>query len=235
MKLLGKNREEARRAVTEGHATIAVYGLGKMGLPLAAAFADAGARVIGVDVNAELVDKINSGECPLAGEPGLAEAITRGTTSGRLSATTDGVAAASEADLCAILVPTSLTQKNGVCAPDQGAVASVARAIAEGLGAGGIVVTECTMPPGSTEALVPLFSKHGRVLNEDYGLAHCPERTMSGTALRDIRGEYPKIIGASSPAALEAVAGVYEAVNSKGVIACSSIKTAELVKIFEGV
>ncbi|MCO6042268.1 nucleotide sugar dehydrogenase [Thermococcus alcaliphilus] len=231
MKLLGLNREEVKQVFKEGKVTITVYGLGKMGLPLAAVFADHGAKVIGVDINERVVEMINRGENHVKEEPGLDELVKRNVEAGRLRATTDGVEAAKQADVMVILVPT-LTDERGNLKLDP--VYDVAYKIAQGLEKGDIVITEATMPPGTTESLVPILEKSGLKLGE-FGLAHAPERTMTGTAIRDITGQYPKIVGANDEKTLEAVIGIYETINRKGVIPMSSIKAAEAVKVFEGV
>ncbi|ACS91079.1 nucleotide sugar dehydrogenase [Thermococcus sibiricus] len=231
MKLLGLNREEVKRAFKEGEFTVAVYGLGKMGLPLAAAFAEHGANVIGVDINEKVVESINSGTNHINEEPGLSELVERNVKAGKLKATTDGVWAAKQADVMIIIVPT-LTDDRGNLKLDP--VYDVAHKIAKGLEKGDIVITEATMPPGTTESLIPILEESGLKLGE-FGLAHAPERTMSGTAIRDITGQYPKIVGASDEKTLEAVIGIYETINKKGVIPMSSIKAAEAVKVFEGV
>ncbi|ALV63880.1 UDP-N-acetyl-D-mannosaminuronic acid dehydrogenase [Thermococcus sp. 2319x1] len=231
MKLLGLNRGEVKQVFKEGKVTIAVYGLGKMGLPLAAVFADHGANVIGVDINERVVEMINRGENHVKEEPGLDELVKRNVEAGRLRATTDGVEAAEQADVMVILVPT-LTDERGNLKLDP--VYDVAEKISKGLQKGDIVITEATMPPGTTESLIPILEKSGLKLGE-FGLAHAPERTMTGTAIRDITGQYPKIVGASDGKTLEAVIGIYETINKKGVIPVSSIKAAEAVKVFEGV
>ena len=231
MKLIGLNREEVKRAFTEGLITIAVYGMGKMGLPLAAVFADHGARVIGVDINEKVVEMINRGENHVKEEPGLDELVKRNVEAGRLKATTDGVWAAKQADVMVILVPT-LTDERGNLKLEP--VYDVAEKISQGLERGDIVITEATMPPGTTESLIPILEKSGLKLG-DFGLAHAPERTMTGTAIRDITGQYPKIVGANNEKTLDAVTGIYELINRKGVIPMSSIKAAEAVKVFEGV
>lgn len=231
MKLIGLNREEVKSALEKGDVTIAVYGLGKMGLPLAAVFADHGARVIGVDINEKVVEMINRGENHIKEEPGLGELVERNVEAGRLKATTDGVWAAKQADVMIILVPT-LTDERGNMKLEP--VYEVAEKISRGLEKGDIVITEATMPPGTTESLIPILEESGLRLGE-FGLAHAPERTMTGTAIRDITGQYPKIVGASDEKTLEAVIGIYETINKKGVIPMSSIKAAEAVKVFEGV
>ncbi|WP_461864343.1 nucleotide sugar dehydrogenase [Thermococcus sp.] len=231
MKLIGLNREEVKRAFTEGLITIAVYGMGKMGLPLAAVFADHGANVIGVDINERVVEAINRGENHVKEEPGLDELVRKNVEAGRLKATTDGVWAAKQADVMVILVPT-LTDERGNLKLES--VYDVAEKISQGLERGDIVITEATMPPGTTESLIPILEKSGLKLG-DFGLAHAPERTMTGTAIRDITGQYPKIVGANNEKTLEAVTGIYELINRKSVIPMSSIKAAEAVKVFEGI
>ncbi len=231
MKLIGLSRKEVKNAIREGKVTIAVYGMGKMGLPLATVFAEHGANVIGVDINERVVEMLNRGENHVKEEPGLDELVKKNVDKGRLRATTDGVWAAKQADFMVILVPT-LTDERGNLKLDP--VYDVAEKISRGLKKGDIIITEATMPPGTTESLIPILEKSGLKLGE-FGLAHAPERTMTGTAIRDITGQYPKIVGASDEKTLEAVIGIYETINRKGVIPMSSIKAAEAVKVFEGV
>ncbi len=231
MKLIGLKKDEVKSALKNGEVTIAVYGMGKMGLPLAAVFADHGAKVIGVDINEKVVEMINRGENHVKEEPGLDELVKRNVEAGRLRATTDGVKAAKEADVMIIIVPTLTDERGNI---KLGPVYDVVEKISQGLERGDIVITEATMPPGTTESLIPILEKSGLKLG-DFGLAHAPERTMTGTAIRDITGQYPKIIGASDEKTLEAVIGIYETINRKGVIPMSSIKAAEAVKVFEGV
>jgi len=231
MKLYGKTKKEAADALRKGDVTVAVYGLGKMGLPLAASYADSGANVIGVDISQQVVDGINSGINHIKEEPGLDALVRKVVGSGNLKATNDPVAAAKEADVMIILVPTLIKNNK----PDLTPVYSVAGNIAKGLKKGDIVITECTMPPGSTEALIPILEKGGLSAGRDFGLGHCPERTMTGTALEDIRGKYPKIVGAVDGKSLDPLIGIYSVINKKGVIPVSGIKAAELVKVFEGV
>ncbi|AHF81256.1 nucleotide sugar dehydrogenase [Thermococcus paralvinellae] len=231
MKLLGLKRDEVKQVFKEGKVTIAVYGLGKMGLPLAAVFADHGADVIGVDINEKIVEMVNMGENHVKEEPGLSELVKKNVEAGRLRATTDGAWAAKQADVMIIIVPTLADEKGNLKLDP---VYDVAEKISQGLEKGDIVITEATMPPGTTESLIPILEKSGLKLGE-FGLAHAPERTMTGTAIRDITGQYPKIVGASDEKTLEAVIGIYETINKKGVIPVSSIKAAEAVKVFEGI
>jgi UDP-N-acetyl-D-mannosaminuronic acid dehydrogenase len=157
--------------------------------------------------------------------------IKKNVAAGRLKATTDGIKASKESDVMIILVPTMIDDHGNV---NLEPVRDATNKIAKGLDKGNIVITEATMPPGTTESLIPILEKSGLKIGE-FGLAHCPERTMTGTAIRDITGQYPKIVGANNENTLRAVKAIYEIINSKGVIPMSSIKAAEAVKVFEGV
>jgi len=83
-------------AFKSGKVPVAVYGLGKMGLPLAAVYADICSNVIGVDVDPDIVTAIGAGNCPVSGEPGLSELVEQTVEEDALRATTDIDAAASE-------------------------------------------------------------------------------------------------------------------------------------------
>ncbi len=231
MKVYGANKNDIIEAMKSGNITIAVYGLGKMGLPLAAVFADCGARVIGADVSPEVVASINRGECHVVGEPGLAGLVAKNTAAGRLSATSDLVDAAKQADVMVILVPTFLDADNN---PDMSIVESVCKNIAQGLDKGDLVIQESTVPPRTThDVILPLLEGSGLSRGE-FGVAHCPERTSSGRAIEDIRGAYPKVVGGVDEASTQAAAAIYSVINSKGVIQVSDATTAEAVKVFEG-
>ena len=231
MKIYGKTSSEVSESFRNGKVTVAVFGLGKMGLPLAALFADAGAKVIGADISSAVVEGINKGKNHIKEEPGLSELVEKNVKAGRLRATTDLAAAAKGSDVKIILVPTLIKNHK----PDLTPVYAVAESIGKGLSKGDIVITECTMPPGSTEELMPLLEKSGLSAGKDFGIGHCPERTMTGTAIADIRGKYPKIVGAIDEKTKNALVGIYSVINSKGVIPVSGIRAAELVKVFEGV
>ena len=232
MNLLELAKEEIKERFKNGELKVALFGLGKMGLPLASVFADKGARVIGVDIDEERVAAINSGKNPVKEEPGLDELVRKNVEAGRLRATTDGVQASKEADLMIILVPTMIDDHGNV---NLDPVYDATKKIAKGLEKGNIIITEATMPPGTTESLIPILEEGSGLKIGEFGLAHCPERTMTGTAIRDITGQYPKIVGANDDRALNAVSAIYEIINAKGVIPMSSIKAAEAVKVFEGV
>ena len=232
MKLFGLEKTAIIDAMTNGRVTVAVYGLGKMGLPLASVFADKGARVIGVDINQQVVDEVNRGKCPVVGEPGLPAMIKENVGRQSLSATTDGVAAAKEADVMVILVPSLLNEDKS---PDLTAITAVCSGIAQGLSRGDFVILETTVPPGTTKDVVLPILKQSGLKEGEFGLAFCPERTSSGRAIIDITGSYIKVVGGINKTSTETAEAIYSVINEKGTRAVSDTTTAEAVKVFEGI
>ncbi|AFH42906.1 nucleotide sugar dehydrogenase [Fervidicoccus fontis] len=232
MVLLGKSRNEASNLLLNGELTVSVFGLGKMGLPLALVFASKGAKVYGVDLNENVVEMVNRGENPISFEPGVGELLEKAVKEKRLTAVTDGALASSKSDLIVLLVPVYANAKGIRMELMEKAIDEVSNGIRKGA----IVVTETTLPPGTTESFIPKIENvSGFKAGIDFGIAHAPERTMSGRVIKDITESYPKIIGAINEATLEPLIGIYSAINKKGVVPVSSIRVAEAVKVFEGV
>lgn len=230
--IYGRSRSVVSEMLKQGEITVSVIGQGKLGLPLALVIADHGARVIGVDKNPHLVEGLNQGRNPLPFEPGVGELLKRNVREGRYRATTQTRKAAEESDFIIITVPVTADQA-GIKLE---ALDTAMKDIAKGLSPGAVIITETTLPPGTTESYVPLLEEEsGLKAGRDFGLGHAPERTMSGRMLRDITESYPKVIGALDDKSLEALAGLYTTINKRGVIAVRDIRTAEAVKVFEGV
>ncbi|MFQ6055107.1 MAG: nucleotide sugar dehydrogenase, partial [Methanosarcinales archaeon] len=232
MKIYGLEKNKIINAFKSGDITVSVYGLGKMGLPLASVFADKGAKVIGVDINKKVVNNVNKGINTIPEEPGLTELVERNVSAGRLSATTDLVEGAKKSDVMIILVPTFLDKNNN---PDLSIVTSVCKSISKGLESMDFVIQESTVPPRTTvDVILPILEESGLKKGE-FGVAHCPERTMSGTVLRDITRAYPKIVGGIDAKSTETAEALYSVINQNGVIPVTDATTAEAVKVFEGV
>ncbi|WP_049925959.1 nucleotide sugar dehydrogenase [Halopiger goleimassiliensis] len=227
------SEERQRDLLTGGEIPVAVYGLGKMGLPLAAVYAETTGNVTGVDVDPSVVESVNAGGSHVVGEPGLDDLVGEQVDAGRLEATTDGPEAAERARIHVIIVPTLLDEDDE---PELATVESVADAIAAGLAPGDLVIAESTLPPGTCrDVLEPHLAAESGLDPEAFGLAFCPERTSSGTALRDIRGQYPKVVGGVDDESTRAAAVVYDELSSNEVHPVSDATTAEAVKVFEGV
>src|SRR5690606_33422936 len=126
---------------------IAVVALGKIGLPLAVQFASKGHQVIGVDVNADTVAKVNAAIEPFPGEAHLQEKLSQLVPTGNLRATTDYSEAIPKADAVVVVVPLFVDND---AKPDFGWMDSATRSIAENLTDGTLIAYETTLPVGTT-------------------------------------------------------------------------------------
>lgn len=222
-----------RDAFVGGSIPVAVYGLGKMGLPLASVYAETAGNVVGVDVDPTVVESVNAGDCHVTGEPGLPELVAEQVDDGRLQATTDGAKAAERASVHVVIVPTLVTDEHD---PDLSTIESVVDDVAVGLSPGDLMIVESTVPPGTCRDVVhPTLAKRSGLDRGTFGLAFCPERTASRTALRDIRGRYPKVVGGVDDESARGAALIYSQLTDEAVHVVSDATTAEAVKVFEGI
>ncbi len=223
------------KLIKEGRVTVAVYGLGKMGQPLAVIFASVGAKVIGVDIDDRVVSMINEGSTELLSEPGVRDGIERFVRERRLWATTDLVKAAQLADFIVVIVPVVVDEESKE--PDPSALLTVSEAIGKGLKKGSVVIIESTVPPGTTNEFVrPIIEKGSNLeAGRDFGLVYSPERTYSGRVIKDVTKRYPKILGGVNEQSTEVAGAFYSTFCERGVIKMSSAEAAEVTKVFEGI
>jgi len=225
--------EEQRAALTTGNVPVAVYGLGKMGLPLAAVYGDVTGNAIGVDVDPDVVDTVNAGKSHVADEPGLGDLVGDLVDRDALRATTNGDVAAREARIHVVIVPTLVDDAND---PDLSIVESVVDDVAAGLDHGDLVVVESTVPPRTCRDVVaPTLADKSGLDEDQFGVAFCPERTASGRALQDIRGAYPKVVGGIDDESGRVAELVYGEITDNDVVRVADATTAETVKVLEGV
>ncbi len=218
------------RRMEERSARLLVIGLGYVGLPVAARFAQAGFDVTGLDVNAEKVATINQGECPIEGkEPGLAELVTEMVSAGRLRATTD-YTACREADVVLIAVETPI---DSVHQPRYSALRSALRSLEPNLKPGTLVIIESTIAPGTMSRLVrPILEVGGkRTSGRDFYLVHCPERVMPGMLLHNL-AKMSRVVGGDTPEAARLAQAFYRHIVEADLDLADCV-TAELVKTGE--
>jgi nucleotide sugar dehydrogenase len=208
---------------------VAVVGAGKMGLPLAAQFADHGWRVTAVDVQQAVVDAINEGRSHVEEEPGLAELVAAAHDAGRLHATMDGAEAARESDVVVLIVPVMLDDEQQ---PDYRYMDAAVDSIGPGVHQGSLVIFETTLPVGDTrERFTPrLEAASGLVAGDDFLVAFSPERLYSGAAIRNL-ATYPKLVGGIDPSSTARAAAFYDAVLDAEIVAMSSSEAAEFSKL----
>ena len=205
---------------------VGLIGLGYVGLPLAVAFAESGATVIGLDVDPTRVARVRAGASFVEDVP--TSTLAGLVTAGRLTAT-DDVAALKDVDAILICVPTPLGKSKE---PDISYIVSAADAVAGVIRRGQLVVLESTTYPGTTqEILLPRFQARGLRAGEDFFLAFSPERIDPGNRRYTLR-EIPKVVGGLTPACLELAATLYARITRQ-VVPVSGPETAEMVKLFE--
>jgi UDP-N-acetyl-D-glucosamine dehydrogenase len=221
-------REQLLQKLNDRSATVAVVGLGYVGLPLACAFAESGHRVIGVDYSKPKVEGINSGLSHIDDVP--PSQIKRLVAEGRLRATTD-FEGARAADVVVIAVPTPIDEYR---VPDLSHVRSAALSLAKVVSRGALVVLESTSYPGTTEeVLIPAFTAQGYVMGTDLFVGYSPERIDPGNRDWDISNT-PKVVSGLTAACLELVIALYGGIT-KTLVPVSNIRTAEIEKLFENI
>ncbi len=215
-----------KRKFTDRSALIGVVGIGYVGLPLAVEKSKVGFTVIGYDRNPIRVDQVNQGLNYIrdVDDQELAAVVD----SGKLSATAD-VASLGKCDAIVICVPTPLTAHYD---PDISYITSVAEQIAQQLRPGQLICLESTTYPGTTEEiLLPILSKTGLVVGEDFFLCFSPERVDPGNQ-RYTTKNTNKVVGGMTPACTDVAKCFYEQ-TILNVLTVSSPRVAEMTKVFE--
>ena len=210
---------------------VCVVGLGYVGVPTAAVLAGHGMEVIGVDIDRERVETINSGASPFD-EPGLDSLVADVVASGALSARGEPA----PADAFIIAVPTPIREDRS---PDLSYVRSAIDNLAPVLGKGNLVVVESTCPVGTTEGVCEWLASsrpdltfpHSAGEASDIRVAYCAERILPGNALTELVAN-ERVIGGVSPACAEAAKSLYE-VFVEGACHVTTVRTAELAKLAE--
>ncbi len=211
--------------------TVAVVGLGKIGLPLAAQFAGKGVKVVGCDVLPQVVDATNRGVSHVREEPGLDEALAAAVSRGDLRATTDTTSATAEADVVVVIVPLMVQPDHSI---DYRNIDAATRAIGRGLRRGSLVIYETTLPVGTTrKRLGPMLEKEsGLNAGGGFHLAFSPERLYAGRIFEDLR-KYPKIVGGIDAKSTEKAVEFYRSVLDAEVWPVANVETAEFTKLAE--
>ncbi|KAD4007143.1 UDP-N-acetyl-D-mannosamine dehydrogenase [Arthrobacter yangruifuii] len=215
---------------TTGISTVAVIGLGYIGLPTAAILAGKGLHVIGVDVNPYTVEAVNEGRVPFV-EPDLGVQVAGAVSQGHLVAQS----ATPRADAYIVAVPTPFKADKSA---DLVYVEQAARNIAPRIQPGNLVILESTSPPGTTQRLADvILSLRPDLAAEANGgkaavlFAHCPERVLPGRIMIELVTN-DRIIGGLTPEAATAAAALYSTF-CQGGIHLTDAATAEMAKLVE--
>nr|AIF18127.1 UDP-N-acetyl-D-mannosaminuronate dehydrogenase (wbpO) [uncultured marine thaumarchaeote KM3_82_A11] len=216
--------------LTSNSLKIGVVGIGRIGLPTALYFANSGFETIGIDINAELVTMVNSGDYPLKDEPGLAEIFENVHNQKKLVATSDLSKAIPECDIILLSLPTPMDDKN---IPDYAAFLSVGKSINKLLSNGQIVIVESTVEPGFIEnELLQTIEGTNHTLKSgvDFHLAVCPETANPGEIMKDFK-KLPRLVGSIDEKISSIVSQIYTHVFGVEIILMPNCKTANAVKL----
>ena len=214
------------KRIEDRKATVAIIGLGYVGLPLAMEFAKGGFKVIGYDVSERVCRSLMEGRSHI--QDVSSADVAKLVRQGLFEATTDE-SRLKEADAVSIAVPTPLAKTRD---PDMSYVIAAAEAVSRTAHKGLLVVLESTTYPGTTrEVLLPILTKLGLTVGEDVFLAFSPERVDPGNAKYHTKNT-PKVVGGITPACTEIGTALYAAVIDH-VVPVTTTEAAELVKLLE--
>jgi UDP-N-acetyl-D-mannosaminuronic acid dehydrogenase len=200
---------------------VGIVGLGYVGLTLATVLAEAGSTVLGIERRSELVEMTNNG-IPHFSENGLPEALSAVTKSGRLVAA-ERFPENSTCDTYIITVGTPLSS-DGAVRVDM--IQAAAADVAENMRDGALVILRSTVKIETTRDVVgPILAATGK----RFDMAMCPERTLEGKALQELR-ELPQIVGADTQAVADRAAAVFRRFTPS-IVQVSSLEAAEIVKL----
>ena len=209
--------------------SVAVIGLGYVGLPLALGFVEAGVAVTGIDASPARVDELNRGSSPIEDIPDVRLVAALGTGFRAIAPDPEAVRAADAVFVC---VPTPVTATKD---PDLGPVLSAAELVRAGLRAGHLVVLQSTTFPGTTTGpfRAVLERDTGLRAGTDFDLAFAPERVNPGDPASSGR-LVPRLVGGSTPGATARAAALLRKINDT-VVELSSPDAAEMAKLLENV
>ena len=219
-----------REELQAGSLTVSVIGIGRIGLPTALSFANSGLKTIGVDINTELVNMVNSGQYPLKDEPEFDKIFEKVIKENKFHAVSDISQAIPESDVIILSLPTPMNNEN---IPDYNALLSVGKNLNELLSDGQLVIVESTVEPGFIEnELFQIIEGTKKNLKSgiDFHLAVCPETANPGEIMNDFK-KLPRLVGAIDDKVSDVVSEIYTHVFNVELIHMPNCKTANAVKL----
>ena len=205
---------------------VSVIGLGYVGLPAAIAASKSGFKVIGIDINIELVDTLNKGTSNVTDVPN--SDLKNALLDKKFEATSD-FALIRNSEVVLICVPTPL---KGGGKPDLSFVEAATKSVARHLKKGSVLILESTVMPGVTKSVVlPLVEKFSELAGTDFYLAYSPERIDPLNKTWNITNTPKLVAGLNLDSRKKAVEFYSKFVDS--IIECESIEVAEIAKLLE--
>lgn len=213
-----------RRAHTET-TTIAVVGLGYVGLPLAILAASRGFQVIGFDIDDVKIAQLERREANF-----LTDEESEQFRDARSLSVTSNESKLKNVDTFIVCVPTPVHEDH---IPDLGPLESASRIVGKHVTKDALVIIESTVNPGACEEVaLPIIEKVSGLSRKDFSFAHCPERINPGDTKWDVR-TIPRVVGGLNNESLRRAVRVYRSLVDAEIVPMDSIKEAEAVKMVE--
>ena len=223
--------KDVKKLVEKNKVSVCVVGLGRIGLPTALMFARSGFMTIGVDINANLISNLLSGNFSLKDEPGLEDIFRQVSSNGKLKVTTSLKDGVSCSDIIILSLPTPVS---GEHIPDYSALEMVARQLSNLTISGSIIVVESTIEPGFLEDKFLGLLESGKTeakAGVNIGVGVCPETANPGEILRNF-SRLPRLVSATDQETIKKIIEIYGhafSINFKIVCDCKTTNAAKLV------
>jgi len=229
LKINMNNMEEVTKSLNSKTLRVCVIGIGRIGLPTALSFAKSGLQTIGVDINENLVQNINSGKFPLKDEPGYDKIFDDVIKNKKFIATTNIEDGVPNSDLILLSLPTPMDENN---IPDYSALRNVGSKLSEILSPNSLVIVESTIEPGFIEdEMISMISKSGRLnVEKNFFIGVCPENANPGEILHDFTN-LPRLVGSINSNITKIIKSIYNFVFSVELVEMPNCKTANAVKL----
>ena len=203
---------------------VEVYGLGFVGLTLAASLSNSGHNVTGIDINSNLIDILNKGQVPIH-EPGLSDLIINMRSSNKLRFYDEPPATKNKFYIVCVGTPIDSKGK-----ADLSYLTNVLHLISKRLKKDDVVMLRSTVPVGTTRKLAKnILEKSGLLAGQDFFLSFTPERTVEGNAMKELK-DLPQIVGGLTAKCSE-ISGAFWRTHSNVVVQADSLESSELVKL----
>jgi len=228
-KITQQNLDSLNKLLKSSQIKACVIGIGRIGLPTALTIANAKVPTIGVDINTELVNKINTGIFPLNDEPGYDKIFEDVINRKLFHATTKIEEAIPVSDLIVLSLPTPIDKDN---IPNYDALRIVGRQLGKLMEPHSLVVVESTIEPGFVEnELVQIIESENRlVAGKTFGMGVCPENANPGEILHDFT-KLPRLVGGLDEKITDIIMEIYHHIFPVDLIRMPNCKTANAVKL----
>lgn len=230
LKIITRNPEEVKKLLSEGKIKVCVIGIGRIGLPTATSFAKSGLETIGVDINNNLVNMINSGDFSLKDERGYEKIFDYVISKKLLSATTEIEKAVPQCDIIILSLPTPI-DNNGI--PNYSALESVGKKLNQIMKPFSLVIVESTVEPGFIEnEFIKIIEgvDHKFEAGKNFGIGVCPENANPGKIFHDFEN-LPRLVGAFDEHTSNIIMKIYHHVFPVELVKMPDCKSANAVKL----